>query len=106
MLCTTEDLDFSITPNLLNHCETSIESDSRFVHGANSQWCYRCTGEDIEGVGVAINCLDIMEMSQMDKIVGTFSNDNFWVASLQELAILKAEALVERSEAKDALDLL
>ena len=42
----------------------------------------------------------------MDGVEGALTECGIWVATLEELAILKAEALVNRLETKDGADLL
>ena len=102
----TEDLDFAITAQSLNQWKTSVANDSRFVYEPGGDWRYYCTGEEIEDVGVTIEFLNVPELTQMGSVTGALAESGIWVATLEELAMLKAEALVSRSEMRDGADLL
>lgn len=102
----TEDLNFSVNSQSLNQWQTSVVDDSRFVYEPGGDWHYYCTGEGIEDLGVTIEFVNMAQLTQMDGMTGVLMDFGIWVAMLEELAILKAEALVNRSESKDRVDLL
>jgi hypothetical protein len=102
----TEDLNFSVNSQSLNQWQTSVVDDSRFVYKPGGDWHYYCTGEGIEDIGVTIEFVNIAQLTRMDGVTGVSTESGIWVATLEELAILKAEALVNRLETKDEADLL
>ena len=102
----TEDLNFSVNSQSLNQWQTSVVDDSRFVYEPGGDWCYYCMGEGIEDLGVTIEFVNVAQLTQMDGMTGVLMDSGIWVAMLEELAILKAEALVNRPESKDGVDLL
>ena len=63
-------------------------------------------GEGIEDLGITIEFVNIAQLTQMDSVTGVLMEYGIWVVTLEELAILKVEALVNRSETKDGADLL
>ena len=80
--------------------------DSRFVYEPGRDWHYYCTGEGIEDLGITIEFVKIVQLTQMDGVTGVLMESGIWAATFEQLAILKAEALVNRSEMKDGADLL
>jgi Nucleotidyl transferase AbiEii toxin, Type IV TA system len=102
----TEDLNFAVNSQSLNQLQTSVASDSRFVYEPGGDLRYYCTGEGIEDVGVTIEFIDVPQLTHMEGVTGISMESGIRVATLEELAMLKAEALVNRSKAQDGEDLL
>jgi hypothetical protein len=102
----TMDLDFAIDAPSLSRWEESVSNDPRFKRDTFSQWSYYCTGSGIEGLTVAIDFLDLQHSSDIGALHGMQTTDGYQVATLKELAILKAEAILSREAEKDGLDLI
>jgi predicted nucleotidyltransferase len=102
----TQDLDFFITAESLNEWEIAAADDTRFTLHVDMQWSYNCSGAEIEDVTVYIDFIDATTLFYLESVVGASIGGNILVATLEELAVLKAEALVGRMELRDAMDLL
>ena len=103
----TDDVDFAITAESLSEFEIAAEDDHRFKNGSDGAWYYCCSGAGIEGISVKLEFLAIggefVPKIRSTKKIGA---SGACVASLGDLAVLKAYTYLDRMDDKDIKDLV
>jgi predicted nucleotidyltransferase len=121
----TKDIDIAITPTTLNAFNEAASKDSRFSLHADETWVYTCQGQGIERLQVPIEFLAMgggivpklrgMTLTPMLGARAYYSSiqvhvttkfSAIWVASLPDMAVMKAQASLNREEDHDYGDLL
>lgn len=101
----TRDVDIAITPQTLQAFEEKAKSDPRFSLHADRHWAYTGQGLGVEGLQVEFKFLAVgNEFVPRVRAITRF--DSFWVASLADIAGMKARAYQDRDEDRDHEDLL
>ena len=99
----TEDVDFAVTAAALDAFEEAAHKDPRFAKGNAADWTYSCQGEDIEGIQVPFEFLQMgggfAPYIKVVKVAG-----GGFRASTGELARMKAKAYMSRCDDKDLDD--
>lgn len=96
--------DIAITAKTLDAFMEKAGMDSRFRMHPDASWTYTCQGEGIENVVVEIEFLDIGG-EFVPKLHGMTKFDAVYVASLADIALMKAHAYQDREKADDLEDL-
>jgi len=94
-----------ITPQSLNTFEHQAGNDSRFSKDSDGRWVYTCDGTDVEGLKVEFEFLAIGG-EFVPRLCGITAFDPVWVASLPDIAVMKANAYENRCESRDLKDLV
>jgi hypothetical protein len=103
----TRDIDYSISPESFQHFAEVAASDPRFIHNkAAATWTYYCSDAANTDLTVEFDFVDLPAMLGIEGIEGRRLHGAGQVATLQELAVLKAISFFERQAAKDGGDLL
>ena len=93
----TQDVDIAITPQTLGVFWDRAESDPRFSMHPDGRWVYTCQGTGVKGVAVEIEFLRIGG-EFVPKLRGMTKFDSIWIASLPDIAIMKARSEEHTSE--------
>lgn len=98
----TNDVDFVITAQSLNAFEAAAQNDSRFSKDSTEQWHYTSPANGIiipfEFLAAGGGFVSASKSPQLTSLGG-------YIPSLEELAVMKANAFNNRSELNDLSDL-
>lgn len=85
--------------------EEKARSDLRFSLHADGHWAYTGQGSGVEGLQIEFEFLAVGN-EFVPKVWGVTKFDPVWVASLADIAVMKASAYQNRDEDRDHEDLL
>jgi len=101
----TDDVDFAVTPQTLYQFIEAAEKDHRFQKHPDDSWTYTCEGEDIAETEVRLEFLAAGSEFAPAKLHGGQVFPGALLASLADIAVMKANAYNSRNEDHDLEDM-
>ncbi len=102
----TEDVDIVVTPETLNKFFEEAGKDRRFRRYPDDSWCYICEGEGIEDVETHFDFLAAGGEFAPARLHGLRTFPGAALASLADIAVMKANAYSSRNKQQDLEDMM